>query len=152
MSSLEDLLKKTKGVTLEDVLSKAKGVDFDEVLNKTRSVAEAVTKYSSDRLEISRRKVEILNLKNKLSRAYEQFGKICYSQYNGDLIDEEEKNQIFTEITDLNSKIFTIETEIQQPFGSAVDVEDEMEVENVTNVENAETTENVENFETTENE
>ena len=49
---------------------------LEEMFNKTKDVAENMSKKSAERLEISRKKVELLDAKAKLSKFYEKFGKL----------------------------------------------------------------------------
>ena len=49
---------------------------LEEMFNKTKDVAENMSKKSAERLEISRKKVELLDAKAKLSKLYEKFGKL----------------------------------------------------------------------------
>ena len=51
---------------------------LEEMFNKTKDVAENMSKKSAERLEISRKKVELLDAKAKLSKFYEKFGKLQY--------------------------------------------------------------------------
>ena len=74
----------------EEVINNAKQGNFDEVLAKTRNYAEKATKRSAERLEISKKKIELLDSKTKLTRAYEKYGKLMYKKNQGESIDEEE--------------------------------------------------------------
>ena len=73
-----------------DFISNAKQGNFDELLNKTKNYAEKATKKSAERLEISRKKIELLDSKSKLSKAYEKYGKLVYAMSQGEDINEEE--------------------------------------------------------------
>ena len=63
---------------------------LEEMFNKTKDVAENMSKKSAERLEISRKKVELLDAKAKLAKLYEKFGKLNYAKYIGDEISEDE--------------------------------------------------------------
>lgn len=93
MKNLNDVLS---GV--DEVLNSAKHGNFEEVLTKTKSYAEKATKKSAERLEISRKKIELLDSKTKLSKAYENYGKLQYSAYLGELVDEEAVEAALQEI------------------------------------------------------
>ena len=49
-----------------------------------------MSKKSAERLEISRKKVELLDAKAKLAKLYEKFGKLNYAKYIGDEISDDE--------------------------------------------------------------
>lgn len=100
MSNLEDLFNKN--------------VNLDELFAKTKTVAEAVTKKSSERLDLSRKKVDLLNLKNKLSRAYEDYGKIQFSLYLGEEEVPENTQKVIVDITELKNKVENLEHEIEE--------------------------------------
>ena len=61
---------------------------LEEMFNNTKDVAENMSKKSAERLEISRKKVELLDAKAKLAKLYEKFGKLNYAKYIGDEISE----------------------------------------------------------------
>ena len=73
MKSLSDIFS---GV--DRVLNSAKHGNFEEVLTKTKNYAEQATKKSAERIEISKKKIELLDTKTKLNKAYEGFGKLQY--------------------------------------------------------------------------
>ncbi|MBR3150082.1 MAG: hypothetical protein IKF64_07925 [Eubacterium sp.] len=93
MKNLNDVLS---GV--DEVLNSAKHGNFEDVLTKTKSYAEKATKKSAERLEISRKKIELLDSKTKLSKAYEKYGKLQYSAYLGELVSDEEIEAALQEI------------------------------------------------------
>ena len=93
MKNLNDVLS---GV--DEVLNSAKHGNFEDVLTKTKSYAEKATKKSAERLEISRKKIELLDSKTKLTKAYERYGRLQYSAYLGELVDEEEIEAALQEI------------------------------------------------------
>ena len=72
-----------------------KSGNFEEVLAKTKSYAEKATKKSAERLEISRKKIELLDSKTKLSKAYEKFGRLEFARQQGeDVTDDEHKSAL----------------------------------------------------------
>ncbi len=75
---------------LNDVISGAKQGNFDELLSKTKSYAEKATKKSAERLEVSKKKIELLDAKNKLAKAYEQYGRLTYAMAQGESVSGEE--------------------------------------------------------------
>lgn len=68
----------------------SKITNFEEVLSKTKNVAEVLNKKGSAYLELSRKRIEYMDAKSKLSKAYEKFGKLQYSAYIGEEVNEDE--------------------------------------------------------------
>lgn len=56
---------------------------LEEMLNKTKNVAETVGKKNAEHWQYSRKKLECLDLKAKLSRHYERFGRLQYEAFIG---------------------------------------------------------------------
>ena len=83
---------------VDGVLSGAKNGSFEEVLAKTKSYAEKATKKSAERLEISRKKIELLDSKTKLSKAYEKFGRLEYARLQGEEVSEDEHKSALAQI------------------------------------------------------
>ena len=79
---------------------------LEEMFNKTKDVAENMSKKSAERLEISRKKVELLDAKAKLAKLYEKFGKLNYAKYIGDEISEDEIKDCANAIADNKEKNF----------------------------------------------
>ncbi len=75
---------------VDEVLNNAKNGNFDEVISKTKSYAERATRKSAERLEISRKKIELLDSKTKLARAYEKYGRLVYKAKIGEEVNDEE--------------------------------------------------------------
>ena len=71
-----------------EVINSAKKGNFDEVVAKTKSYAEKATKKSAERLEISRKKIELLDSKTKLAKAYEKYGRLAYAKATGEEADD----------------------------------------------------------------
>ncbi len=93
MKNLNDVIS---GV--DEVLNSAKHGNFEDVLTKTKSYAERATKKSAERLEISRKKIELLDSRTKLTKAYEKYGRLQYSAYLGEELDEEAIESALQEI------------------------------------------------------
>lgn len=108
MKSLNDVIS---GV--DEVLNSAKHGNFEEVLSKTKNYAEKATKMSVERLEVSRKKIELLDSKTKLSKAYESYGKLQYSIYEGGEVSQEEIDACIDEITLLKNRADFISSEIE---------------------------------------
>ncbi len=108
MKSLNDIFS---GV--DHVLHTAKHGNFEEVLTRTKSYAEQATKKSAERLEISKKKIELLDSKTKLNKAYEAFGKLQYDAYTGENVDEEAIQKGVQEIQLLKSRVDILEVEVK---------------------------------------
>lgn len=105
--------------SFDEVINNArKNGTFEEVLNKTKAYA----KKSSEAIEISRKKIELLDAKTKLAKIYEKYGKMQFELYDGNDIDEDEQNKLIEEIVMLRGKIEFIEEEIEA-FKEAIAVD-----------------------------
>ena len=82
----------------DDVLNSAKTGNFEEVLTKTKTYAEDAAKKSAERLEISKKKIELLDSKTKLVKAYENYGRLQYALVEGDEVSPEELKTVEEEI------------------------------------------------------
>ncbi|MBQ9229308.1 MAG: hypothetical protein IJ168_10845 [Eubacterium sp.] len=109
MSNINDVIS---GV--DDVLQSAKQGNFEEAFSKTKSYAEKAGKKSAERLEISRKKIELLDSKTKLAKAYEKFGKLCYDRDNGADIDEDAYQSCVAEIELQRMRSELLDAEIQE--------------------------------------
>ena len=87
---------------------------FDDFINKTKDVAQAVGKKGAEHIELSKKKLECLDIKSKLSRLYEKFGKLHYSAFIGEEVDNEQLEQIADEIAEYNEKLDLIYIEINE--------------------------------------
>ena len=81
---------------------------FEDVLQKTREYA----KKSAEAIEISRKKIELIDAKTKLSKAYEKFGKLQYAAYQGDEVKQEDIDAACDEISLLKNRAKFLEEEI----------------------------------------
>lgn len=87
---------------------------LEEMFNKTKDVAENMSKKSAERLEISRKKVELLDAKAKLAKLYEKFGKLNYAKYIGDEVSDEELTDCANAIADNKEKVELYSAEIEK--------------------------------------
>ncbi len=87
---------------------------LEEMFNKTKDVAENMSKKSAERLEISRKKVELLDAKAKLAKLYEKFGKLNYTKYIGDEVSDEELTDCANAIADNKEKVELYSAEIEK--------------------------------------
>lgn len=86
---------------------------LDEFLTKTRDVAETVGKKSAEHLELSRKRIEFLDVKSKQSKLYEKFGELQYNAFIGKAVDEEELAQLAEKISANIEKIEILNEEIE---------------------------------------
>lgn len=86
--------------------------NFEEMLSKTKDMAQMLNKRSAQCIEVSRKKVEYLDAKSKLSKAYEKFGKLQYKASLGEDVDENEYAVAVADIAALISKIDDLSKEI----------------------------------------
>lgn len=104
--------------SMDEVFNNAKKANFEDVLSKTKTYAEKATKMSAERLEISRKKIEVLDAKTKLSKAYEKFGKLQYTAYEGGDVNKDAADSCIDEITLLKSRIDYLNAEIEEAKAS----------------------------------
>ena len=109
---------------------------LEEMFNKTKDVAENMSKKSAERLEISRKKVELLDAKAKLSKFYEKFGKLQYLKYIGEEVSDEEITNCANAIADNKEKIQLYTAEINESMANmAKKTKEAFSVDNCTKTE-----------------
>lgn len=86
--------------------------NFEDMLSKTRDMAQMLNKKSAQCLEISRKRVEYLDAKTKLSKAYEKFGKLQYNASVGEDVDENEYAVAVADIAALLSRLEELNKDI----------------------------------------
>lgn len=86
---------------------------FDEVINRTKSVAEVVGKKSAEAIEISKKKIELVDCNNKLNKAYSVLGKLQYENILGNVASESQVQYAVDEIEKFYNKVKTLEDEIR---------------------------------------
>lgn len=87
---------------------------LEEMFNKTRDMAESVSKKSVERLDMSRKMIECLDAKTKLSKLYERFGEMQYNSFIGEEVDSVELEGIANRIAELKAKIDELNVEIDE--------------------------------------
>lgn len=101
---------------MDDVFSGAKisNFDLDDVLSRTRTFTEKVSKKSAEALELSRKKVECLDIKAKLSKAYERYGRLAYESVQQPQLQQTEAlENCGAEITALRTKLDQLTAELE---------------------------------------
>ncbi len=109
MSNLNDVFN-----SVDDVLQSAKQGNFEEAFSKTKSYAERAGKKGAEKLEISRKKIELLDSKTKLAKAYEKFGKLCYDRDHGVDIEDDAYFSCVAEIDLQKMRADLLNAEIQE--------------------------------------
>lgn len=108
---------------LDDVIARVKeNGNIEDVVNKTRVYA----KKSAEAIEISRKKIELLDAKTKLAKTYEKYGKLCFAASQGEDGNEEAIEKTSQEIIMLKSQCEFLEEEIEafkQMIQSEVDAQ-----------------------------
>lgn len=87
---------------------------LEEVLSKTKTVAETFGKKSAEHLEVSRKKVEILDAKTKLSRAYEKYGEMQYNALIGIEPNQQMLDDTAVKISQYREKIAHLSEEVER--------------------------------------
>lgn len=95
--------------TVDEAFGNAKHSSFEDVLQKTREYA----KKSAEAIEISRKKIELIDAKTRLSKAYERFGRLQYSAYHGDEVSQDEIEAGADEISLLKNRVKFLDEEIE---------------------------------------
>ncbi len=93
----------------EAINNAKKNGSIDEVINKTKEYA----KKSAQAIEISRKRIELLDTKTKLAKAYEKYGKQQFALYEGKEVNQDELNASCEEIVMLKSQSEFLEAEIE---------------------------------------
>lgn len=91
-----------------------KFTNFEEMFSKTKNVAETINKKSAMYLELSRKKIEYMDAKSKLAKAYEKFGRLQYETYLGNDVDENDYACAVADITALKEKTETLAAELEE--------------------------------------
>lgn len=86
---------------------------LEEMLNKTKNAAEVFGKKSAERIEISKKKIELFDIKSKLNKLYEDFGRYQYNAFVNGSADESEISARIDEITDLEKKCEELNIDIE---------------------------------------
>lgn len=102
----------------EAINNAKKNPNIEEMLNRTKAYA----KKSAEAIEISRKRIELLDAKTKLAKAYEKYGKLNFDVFDGKEVSESELNTCTDEIIMLKSQAEFLEEEIDA-FKAAVAAE-----------------------------
>ena len=98
----------------DEFINKTKNMNFDDMISKTKNVAEELSRRGASALEVSQKRIELLDSKSKLSRLYEDFGHMLYDAKNGHEVSDVDINVKFEEITQQKSKIEALTAELEE--------------------------------------
>ena len=96
--------------------------NFDELFNKTRVVAESINKRGAKAIDLSRKRIEFIDLKTKLSKLYEKYGRLQFELFDGKEIDEAELEMLTAQIIAHREKYDALKAELDE--GSNVNTDD----------------------------
>ena len=80
--------------------------NFEEVFTITKDVATSVGKKGTQYFELSKKRIELMEAKSKLSKAYEVFGKIQFDALEGEPINDDDYD---CAVADIRAYIITVE-------------------------------------------
>lgn len=96
--------------------------NFDELFNKTRVVAESLNKRGAKAIDLSRKRIEFLDVKTKLAKLYEKYGRLQFEASVGGEIDEAELEMLTAQIIAHREKFDALKAELDE--GSNVNTDD----------------------------
>lgn len=88
--------------------------NFDELFSKTKSMAESLNKKSVQAFDMSRKRLDYLDVKAKLSKFYEKFGRIQFEAFVGEEIDENELDMITAQIITYREKLAELKVQLEE--------------------------------------
>ncbi len=88
-------------------------IGFEELFSKTKNVAESLNKKSAQAIDLSKKRIEYLDTKTKLSRFYEKYGRLQFNVMMNEPIDEEELNTVVSQITAYREKLDVLKAEVE---------------------------------------
>ena len=88
--------------------------NFDELFSKTKTVAESLNKKSAQAFDMSRKRLDYLDAKAKLSKLYEKFGRIQFEAFVGEEVDENELDMLTAQIITYREKLADLQTQLEE--------------------------------------
>ncbi len=85
---------------------------LEDVIEKTKSAAESFSKNGSKQLSLSKKRIEYMDAKSKISKAYTKFGQYVYEKEIGLDVDEDDLKVVFTQIKAYRERINVLEDEL----------------------------------------
>lgn len=105
---------------VDEFLNNAKNGNFDELINKTKDYGAVAVKKSAETIELSKKKIELLDSKTKLAKAYEAYGKLQYSIVEGSDVDDDAINSSVEEIALLKGRVDALTAEVEDMKASFI--------------------------------
>ncbi len=78
---------------------------FDDVKATASDVGKTVKRYAETAIEVSKKKITVIDLKTKLNEAYKDLGKLCYRNSHSEEDLSEAINELIAEIDRINEAI-----------------------------------------------
>ncbi|MDE5604602.1 MAG: hypothetical protein K2I73_03340 [Eubacterium sp.] len=88
--------------------------NFDELFSKTKIVAESLNKKGSQAFDMSRKRLEYLDAKAKLSKLYEKYGKIQFDAFVGEEINESDLEMLTAQIITYREKLTDLKAQLDE--------------------------------------
>ena len=88
--------------------------NFDELFSKTKTVAESLNKKGAQAFDMSRKRLDYLDAKAKLSKLYEKYGKIQFEAFAGNEIDENELDMLTAQIITYREKLADLKAQLEE--------------------------------------
>lgn len=95
--------------------------NFDELFNKTKVVAETLNKRGAKAIDLSRKRIEFLDVKSKLAKLYEKYGKLQFELAAGEEIDEAELEMLTAQIIAYREKYYKLKAELDENSSVSTD-------------------------------
>lgn len=93
--------------------------NIEDVITKTKDVAQSVGKKGSQYFEASKKKLELIDAKSKLGKAYEKFGKLQFDSLNGEAVDDDEYDCAVADIKTFILKVEELEAQFEEAKAAA---------------------------------
>ena len=88
--------------------------NLDELFSKTKVVAESLNKKGSQAFDMSRKKLEYLDAKAKLSKLYEKYGKLQFDAFVGEEINESDLEMLTAQIVTYREKLADLKAQMDE--------------------------------------
>ena len=95
--------------------------NFDELFNKTRIVAESLNKKGAKAIDLSRKRIEFLDVKTKLAKFYEKYGRLQFDLSVGEAIDEAELEMLTAQIIAYRENLDALKAELDENSNVSTD-------------------------------
>lgn len=100
--------------------------NFEEVFTITKDVAQSVGKKGTQYFEVSKKRIELMDAKSKLSKAFEQFGRLKYDELNGEEISDDDYDCAIADIRAYLITVDDIEAQIEEAKAASESENDDL--------------------------